>query len=160
MRVRLNAKCRLIGVESVEPPVDVPGSENLGQHNSHAQHQVHGGKNHGKRPLALRLASCFPITSEDGDKSDGGGAAHQKIGDQVGQNECRIEGVGLNAPAEEPDDVLDPHQPDDARQKGGRHQHDRGGKNRMRMRRPQKRQTARPPRTWRGLGWNSFCHWC
>ena len=119
MRVSLHAECGFLRVKSVEPPVNVPGREDLGQHDGRAQHQVHGGENDRERPLAFRLASGFSIAGEDGDKGDGGGAAHQKIGDHVGQNESGVEGVGLHSAAEQPDDVFDPHQADDARQKCG-----------------------------------------
>ena len=113
-------------VEAVEPPAHVPGRKDLGQHDGRAQHQVHGGENHRERTVGFCLATLLAIASEDGDKSDGGRAADEEIGDHVGQNEGGIEGIGLSAAAEEPDDVLDPHQPDDARQKRGHHE-DHGG---------------------------------
>jgi hypothetical protein len=58
----------------------------------------------------------FAIACEDGDEGDGGRAADEEVGDHVGQDEGGIESIGLHAATEEPDDVFDAHQADDARQ--------------------------------------------
>ena len=142
----LHAQRRLLRVVAVEPPVDVPGRENLGQQDGRAQHDVHGAENDRERPLPLLLAAGIAIAGQDGDESDRPRPAHQEIRDHVGQHEGAVERVGGHAPAEEPEDVLDPHQADDARQEGRRHQHQGGGKRRVRVRRPQRSQRARPPR--------------
>ena len=71
----------------------------------------------------------------------------RQVGDHVGQDEGGVEGVGGNATAEEPHDVFDPHQRDDARQECGHHEHHGGRKNTVRMGGVKESQAARPPRT-------------
>ena len=41
-----HAQRRLLRIESRKPPMDVPRSKYLCQHNGSAQHQVHGRQNH------------------------------------------------------------------------------------------------------------------
>ncbi len=48
-------------IKAVEPPVHVPGREDLRQHDGAAQHQVHGGENDGERALAF----CFAARLRD-----------------------------------------------------------------------------------------------
>src|ERR1035438_1433070 len=68
--------------------------------------------------------------------------------------------------AEEPSDVFCPNQPHDPREKTKGHQQDGGGESRMRVRRAQQPQAARPPRTparqlrvQEGFSWLRSCHW-
>ena len=128
-----HAERGLLRVKAVEPQVNVPGSEDLGEHDGRAQHQVHGGEDDGERTLALGFAPGLAIAGEDGDEGDGGRAADQEIRDHVGQDKGGIESVGLDAAAEEPSDIFDAHQPDDAREKRGNHQQDGGGKDAVRV---------------------------
>ena len=132
-----HAQSRFFRVKAIEPPVNVERGENLGQHNGRAQHQKHGGQNHRERALPLLFAPGFAIAREDGDKGDGGRAAHQKIRNHVRQHEGGVEGIGFHAAAKEPGDVFDPHQANDAREKGRGHQHYGCREGRMRMGRAQ-----------------------
>ena len=138
LRGQQNARehCALRGfrrIEAAEPPAHVPGREDFREHDGRAQHEVNGGKNHGERAVAFGLAALLAIAGEDGDKGDGGRAADEEIGDHVGQDESGIEGIGLSAAAEEPDNVLDPYQSDEARQKRGHHQDYGGGEDAVRV---------------------------
>ena len=81
----------MCAIEAVEPPVDVPGREDLGQHDGRAQHQVHGGEDDRERALALGFAPGLAIAREDGDEGDGGRAADQKVRDHVGQHKGGVE---------------------------------------------------------------------
>ena len=123
---QMHAERGFLRVKSAKPPVDIPGRKDFGQPDGCAEHQAHGGHNHGERPLPLHLAPGFAVAGEDGDKGDGGRAADQKVGDHVGQHKCAVERVGRHAAAEEPDDVFDAHEADDAGEKRGGHQQDGG----------------------------------
>jgi len=150
------------GIESVEPPMDVPRGEDFSKYQSCAQHQVHGGQDYRKRALPLFFMSGFAIAGEDGDKGDGSCTADQKIGNHVRQNKGGVECVRLHTTAEEPGDVFNPHQAHDARQKRGGHQHQSRSECRMRVRRTQQSQGASPSGVRRHyrLCQRTFCHWC
>ena len=139
-----HAERGLLRVEAVEPPVHVPGSKDFGQDDGRAQHQVHGGEDDRERALAFGIAALLVIAGKDGDEGDGCRAADEEIGDHVGQDEGGVESVGLDAAAEEPDDIFDPHQPDDAREKSGHHEHDGGGEDAVPVRRMEKPAQALP----------------
>ena len=94
--------------------MNVQGRKDLGQHDSGAQNEVHGGQDDRERALPLCFASCLPIAREDGDKGDGGGAADQEVRDHVGQHEGGVQGVGLHPLPKQPNDILNPHKTDDA----------------------------------------------
>jgi hypothetical protein len=76
-----------------------------------------------------------------------GRAADQEVGDHVGQNENGVEGVGLHAASEQPSNVFDVHQADDARMKRGDHEQDGGREDGVRMGGMQQVQSTLPPWT-------------
>ncbi len=166
----LDAEGCLLRVEAGEPPVDVPGRDDLGDQNRRAKHEVHGGEDDGEGALAIGLAAGVAIAGEDGDKGDGGRAADEEVGDHVGQHEGGIEGVGCHAAAKEPHNVLHPDKANDARQEGGDHQQHGSRESRVRVRRMQNAEKARQrgarPRLRlvrrlhrRLLRWGYACHW-
>jgi hypothetical protein len=144
----------LVWVEAIEPPAHIPGGEDFGEDDGRAQHQAHGGEDDGERALAFGVASLFAIPCEDGDERDGGRAADEEVGDHVGQDEGGIESIGFHAATEEPDDVFDAHQADDARQDSGHHEHDGGGEDTVRVGGMQEAAHARPPGGRRGLSFD------
>ena len=71
-----------------------------------------------------------------------------------GRTKAALRASASHAAAEEPDDVFDPHQADDARKERGHHEHDGGGKDAVRVGGVKQAAEARPTRR-RRRGWGS-----
>ena len=67
----------------IEEP-DIGGSEDFAEEDADSEHNQHGGEDDGERAVAALFVAGFAIAVEDGDDGDGGRAADEEVGDEVG----------------------------------------------------------------------------